>query len=138
VKADRTYVLDANALLDFIEDGPGAAPVERLLGEAHRHNRPLMASVVNLGEVFYHAWQERGEEVALGTMASLSRLPVEPIPVDLQQSLKAGEIKAKHKIPYVDCIAAALAEMREAVLVTSDRDFEKLGRRVRVLWLTRP
>jgi predicted nucleic acid-binding protein len=52
--------------------------------------------------------------------------------------MKAGEIKAVHKIPYVDSIAAALAEMRGGVLVTSDRDFEKLGRRVPVLWIARP
>jgi predicted nucleic acid-binding protein len=60
------------------------------------------------------------------------------MPVDLSQSLKAGEIKALHKIPYVDCIAAAVAEFHHAILVTSDRDFEKLGRRVHILWLARP
>jgi len=38
----------------------------------------------------------------------------------------------------VDSIAAALALLRQATLVTSDRDFEKLGRRVPVLWLARP
>jgi hypothetical protein len=27
---------------------------------------------------------------------------------------------------------------RQATLVTSDRDFEKLGRRIQVLWLARP
>jgi predicted nuclease of predicted toxin-antitoxin system len=30
-----------------------------------------------------------------------------------------------------------LAETRQAILVTSDRDFEKLGRRIPILWLTR-
>ena len=71
-------------------------------------------------------------------LGGLSRLPLRPVPVDLPQSIQAGEIKARHKIPYVDCLAAALAMIREAVLVTSDRDFEKLGRRVQILWLPRP
>jgi predicted nucleic acid-binding protein len=65
-------------------------------------------------------------------------LPIELVAVDASQSLQAGEIKARHKIPYVDCLAAALTITREAVLVTSDRDFEKLGRRIKILWLVRP
>ena len=92
-------------------------------------------SVVNWGEVFYHSWQERGEESAKRTLAGLARLPIELVAVDLAQSLQAGEIKTRHKIPYVDCIAAGLAILQKAVLVTSDRDFEKLGRRVEILWL---
>jgi len=51
--------------------------------------------------------------------------------------MKAGELKAIHKIPYVDCIAAALATLQRATLVTSDRDFEKLGRHFPVLWIGR-
>jgi predicted nucleic acid-binding protein len=82
-------------------------------------------------------WERRDEEKARSTLSDLLRLPIQLVPVDLEQALKAGEIKAAHKIPYVDCLAAALAELRNAVLVTSDRDFEKLGRRVRILWIVR-
>jgi predicted nucleic acid-binding protein len=134
----KTYVLDANAVLDFIEDGPGAERMEQLFKDASHRGAPVLMSVVNWGEVFYHSWQQRGEESARRTVADLSRLPLELVTVDAPQSLQAGEIKARHKIPYVDCLAAALAMIRQAVLVTSDRDFEKLGRRVQVLWLARP
>jgi len=134
----KIYVLDANAVLDFVEDGPGAERMERLIKDAARENAPLLMSVVHWGEVFYHSWQQRGEEAARTMLGGLSRLPLRPVPVDLPQSIQAGEIKARHKIPYVDCLAAALAMIREAVLVTSDRDFEKLGRRVQILWLPRP
>jgi predicted nucleic acid-binding protein len=134
----KTYVLDASALLDFVEDGPGAERVEGLLRGAQRDGSPLLVSVVNWGEVFYHSWQERGPEAARVTMANLARLSIQPVPVDLEQSLKAGEFKAVHKMPYVDCLAAALAALREATLVTSDRDFKKLGRHFPVLWITRP
>ncbi len=131
----KSYVLDASAVLDFVEDGRGGKRVEQVLNDAlHGRTRVLM-SVLNWGEVFYHSWQEQGEESARRTLASLSRLPLELVPVDLVQSLQAGEIKARHKIPYVDCIAAGLAILQQAVLVTSDRDFEKLGRRVEILWI---
>lgn len=134
----KTYVLDANALLDFVEDGAGADRVERLFTDARQARVPLLMSVVNWGEVLYHLWQERGEEPAKRTMAALSRFPLELIPVDLPHALKAAELKARHKIPYVDCVAAALAVLQQAVLVTADRDFEKLGRHFPVLWISRP
>jgi ribonuclease VapC len=134
----KTYVLDANAALDFVEDGPGAERVERVFQEARHGDTPLLISVVNWGEVFYHSWQERGEESARRILAGLARLPLELVPVDLPQALKAAELKARHKIPYVDCFAAALAVLQQAVLVTADRDFEKLGRHFPILWISRP
>jgi predicted nucleic acid-binding protein len=134
----RTYVLDANAVLDFVEDGPGAERLERLFKEGRDNRTPLVMSVLNWGEVLYHSWQAKGEESARRTLGGLSRLGIELAPVDESQALKAGEFKAVHKIPYVDCVAAALAVSRQAVLVTSDRDFEKLGRHFPILWIDRP
>jgi predicted nucleic acid-binding protein len=133
----RVHVLDANALLDFFDNGPGSDRVEQLMSTAVREGNPLLISVVNWGEVFYVSWQRRGEELARNTMSGLSRLPIRTIPVEIEQASKAAEITAVHKIPYVDCLAAALAEVRQAILVTSDLDFEKLGRRVPILWLAR-
>ena len=133
----RNYVLDANAILDLAENGPGSDRVEQLMSSALRDGNPLLISVINWGEVFYVSWQRRGEEVARRTMAALSRLPIQTMAVEIAQASKAAEIKALHKIPYVDCLAASLAEIRHATLVTSDLDFQKLGRRIPILWLPR-
>jgi predicted nucleic acid-binding protein len=132
----KTYVLDANALLDLLANGPGAERVEHLLRSA-RPATPLLVSAVNWGEVFYISWQRHGEESARQTLADLLQLPIRVVPVDVPQVLKAGELKAVHKIPYLDCLAAALAALNQATLVTSDRDFEKLGRHFPVLWIGR-
>jgi predicted nucleic acid-binding protein len=133
----RLHVLDANAVLDFVDNGPGSDRVEQLMTAAVRDDNPLLISVVNWGEVFYVSWQWRGEELARRAISGLSRLPIRTIPVEIEQASKAAEIKAVHKIPYVDCLAAALAEVRQAILVTSDLDFVKLGRRIPILWLAR-
>lgn len=133
----RLYVLDANAVLALTEDANGAERVQQLLTAALRDNKRLLISVISWGEVFYVSWERRGEEAARRTMASFSRLPVEIVPADTELISKAAEIKSVHKIPYADSIAAALAELRGATLVTSDRDFERLGRRIQVLWLGR-
>lgn len=132
----KTYILDANAILDYVEDGPGAATVERLLREAFRHDAALMISVINLGEVFYCLWKSKGEQKARQTIDDMALLPLQVVPVDLPQALKAGELKALHKIPYADGIAGALAVAHNATLVTSDRDFEKFGRHISILWLS--
>jgi predicted nucleic acid-binding protein len=133
----KTYVLDANAILDYVQDGPGAATMERLLRDVVRHNFALMMSVINMGEVFYWFWRNKGEQQAKQAIEELGRLPIQIVPVDLPQALKAGELKALHKIPYVDCIAAALALQYRGTVVTADRDFEKLGHDFPVLWLPR-
>ena len=133
---NKTYVLDANALLNLLVNGPGAERVERLVRDA-RPATPLLVSAVNWGEVFYISWQRHGEKSARQTLADLLQLPIRIVPVDIPQVLKAGELKAVHKIPYVDCLAAALAALNQATLVTSDRDFEKLGRHFPVLWIAR-
>jgi predicted nucleic acid-binding protein len=132
---NQTFVLDANALLNLLMNAPGARRVEQLILEAHRLNTPLLVSVANWGEVFYLSWQRHGEQVARETMANLSRLPIEIVPLDLSQAIKAGELKARHHIPYVDCLAAALAALQLGTLVTSDRDFKKLGRHFPILWI---
>ncbi len=133
----KKYVLEANAVFDLVEAGPGFQKVEHLFQTAIQQHSSIVISVLNWGEVFYLLWQQRGEETARRTTARLSRLPIEIVPVDLAQAIKAGELKAVHKIPYVDCIAAALATLHQATLVTSDRDFEKLGRHFPVLWIAR-
>lgn len=129
-------MLDANAILDYVQDGPGAGTIERLLRDALRNNAALMISVINLGEVFYCLRSSKGERKARQLIDDLVLLPLQVLPVDLFQALKAGELKAIHRIPYVDGIAAALSVRHNATLVTGDRDFRKLGRRVSVLWLS--
>ena|ERR1039458_7678602 len=134
----KKYVLDANALFDLIEAGPGFQKVEHLFQTAIQRQSSILISVLNWGEVFYLLWQRRGEETARRATAGLSRLPIDIVPVDLTQAIQAGELKAIHEIPYVDCIAAALATLQQATLVTSDRDFEKLGRHFPILWISHP
>jgi hypothetical protein len=53
----QAHVLDANALLDYFEDGPGSGRVQQLMNNALRENNPLLLSVVNWGEIFYILWQ---------------------------------------------------------------------------------
>jgi len=112
--------------------------MEQLLADAARQQFRLYISVLHLAEIFYLTWQKAGEEKARQTVTGFSRLPIHIVQVDLPQALKAGELKARYKIPFVDCFAASLALQQQATLVTADRDFAKLGRHFPILWLSRP
>jgi predicted nucleic acid-binding protein len=133
----RVFVLDASAILKLLLNEPGAQRVEQLIREARRSLVPLLLSVANWGEVFYLSWQRHGEEAARRTVGDLFQLPILVLPVETPQVRTAAEFKARHQIPYIDCLAAALAAQHGATLVTSDRHFEKLGKHFPVLWLGR-
>jgi len=130
------YVLDANALMAFFEDRPGARKVEGLLQEAEI-TRPLVLSVIHWGEVYYSLWRIRGRAVAREKLEEISRLPVEVVDVDQATAELAAAFKAEHNLPYVDSFAAAMAVQRRATLVTGDRDFGKIEKGVKILWTDR-
>ena len=132
----KRYVLDASALLAFFQDEPGAEKVQELLTRAGQAERPLLMSVVNWGEVIYVVWQRRGEEAARERMRAMARYPLEVVAADAEKTLLAAAFKAQHKLPYVDCFAAALARQEKATLVTTDRDFTQVEKQVPLLWVS--
>ena len=81
----ESYVLDASALIDFFEAGPGMRKVEQLLQAGARKQTAILVSVMNLGEVFYWTWQKRGEGLARKAVDGLSSLPIDIVAVNLPQ-----------------------------------------------------
>ncbi len=131
----KTYVLDASALMTFFEDRAGAEKVEELLAKGAETKRPVLMSVVNWGEVYYSVWRARGEKAAGVTLREIAQLPIQIVGVDMELSKLAATLKAEHNLPYADCFAGALAQARKAVLVTSDKGFERLRGVARTIWL---
>jgi predicted nucleic acid-binding protein len=62
---------------------------------------------------------------------------VETVPIDQEFALAAATIKFQYKLGYADSIAALLAMRRRGTLVTTDPDFIKFGKRLKVLALPR-
>jgi|SRR5579875_1294523 predicted nucleic acid-binding protein len=131
----RTVVLDASALMTFFEDRRGAEKVENALARAAERRQSLIMSVVNWGEVYYSIWRARGEKFAHDKIKAIAQLPIEVVGVDMELAQLAARLKALHNLPYADCFAAALAENRRARLITSDKDFEVLGGRLKITWV---
>lgn len=134
----RRYVLDANALISFVENRPVAADrVRRLLGEASLNDDPLLMSAVNWGEVFYIAWKLHGESGAMEVEANLLEMPIAIIAADQPRASRAGALKQQHGLGYADAFAAELAIEQRAWLVTADEEFLKMGKVISVYQLPR-
>ena len=134
----RRYVLDANALIGFLEDRPGTATrVRELLAQAFRQDLPLFLAAVNWGEVFYISWRRHGESKASEAKAKLQQLPIAVIAADFERATRAAGLKQKHNLGYADAFAAELAIERAAWLVTADPEFSKVGKALSVYPLPR-
>ncbi len=131
----KTYVLDASALLAYLQNKPSGKKVNELLKEALRGRAEVLMSAVNHGEVYAWILREHGAERAGATMGALQPLPIRIIDVTSPRALRAAEVKLTYKLYYVDSFAAALAIENKATLVTSDSDFRKLGHGFPILWL---
>ena len=134
----RRYVLDANALISFIEHRRVAAErVRNLMAEALRQDVPLAMSAVNWGEVLYIVWRRHGEVKAREAEVTLQQLPIAVINADRERASRAAALKHKHSLGYADAFAAELAIERGAWLVTADPEFAKVGKALSVYSLPR-
>lgn len=132
----KIYVLDASAVIRFLASGSDAGRVAALVRRVALGQARLLISVVNRAEVLYILAKSRGFYQAAEDFETLSS-SVESIPVDEDLAREAASIRFNYRLGLGDSFAAALALHMNATLVTSDPDFEKLGRRLRILALSR-
>ena len=128
-------VLDAHALLAYLERENGFAVVRDLLAQALKGDAALFMTTVNVGEVLYIVRREQGLEKAEAIEAVIHTLPVSIVVVDLDLAREAARFKATRKMSYADCFAAALASVERASLVTGDPEFKAVEDEIDVIWL---
>jgi predicted nucleic acid-binding protein len=133
-----TIVLDAHALMVLFNDEPGAEEVEKILLKAESGNPRLLMSVINWGEIYYSIMRGASQEIADAKAHEIAGMRIELVPVDvgdLELIRQAAAFKATKKMSYADCFAAALAKLRNAELLTGDRDFKAVESDLKVGWL---
>lgn len=128
-------VFDSWALLALLQDERAAPQVEVLINRLHAQQGRLLISVVNLGEVWYSLARSRSEVDAAEGVAVITRLGFQVVPIDWNLAYQAAQFKAKYRLAYADCFAAALARLEGLALVTGDREFKALEREIKLHWL---
>jgi len=127
----KRYVLDSFALLAYLQDEPGAQIVQDVLAD---ESAEIFLCTVNLGEVYYITYREKGEAEAEEALLIVEQLPIEEVVPDRELVLQAARIKASFSISYADAFVAALAERRQGTIVTGDPEFKQLAH-LPIKWL---
>ena len=133
-----TKVLDSWALIAFFEDEPAAEEVEKLLVKAEAGTHRLLLCVVNWGEIYYNTMRKVSQAAAEQKAMEMAGLTIQIVGVDGNdmELVRQGAIyKATRKLSYADAFAAALAKIRNAELVTGDREFKDLEGEIKIRWL---
>ena len=128
-------ILDASALICYLEKEAGYEHVKDLLGTADESDRNLLMTTINWGEVHYVLLKDYGQDKAEQILTLIHTFPIEFVPADLMLAKQAALYKATKKLPYVDCFAAALTKLRKGELVTGDKDFKAVEGDIKVSWI---
>jgi predicted nucleic acid-binding protein len=131
----KAIVLDSWAVLAYLEDEKSGQIVADLLSEASEQATPVFMSAVNAGEVWYILAREVSETEADRAINEIRKLGIELVTVEWEQTRIAAGFKAKGRMSYADCFAAALAKMHKAELVTGDKEFKQVESEVHVHWV---
>ncbi len=119
----------------FLQGEPAAEQVETVLAESQGSGRPALMSTVNLGEVWYQFARKTSDRRADETVAELRKAGVRVEEVDWELARLAAGFKARYRLAYADCFAAALAKREGAEVLTGDPEFRQLEKEIKVRWL---
>lgn len=132
----RAIVLDSWAVMAYLEDEATAEKVADIIADAHEEKIPLLMTVVNAGEVWYILAREASVAEADASVRQLRQLGIEFIDADWDLAHEAAGFKAKHKMSFADCFAAALAKQKKALLLTGDPEFKQLEKAITIEFLS--
>jgi PIN domain nuclease of toxin-antitoxin system len=112
------YVLDACAMIAYLNNEPGADVVEAALIDPANQ---CCAHGINLCEVFYQFHRAGGESAAIGAISDLHSMNmIERSDFDQAFWLDTGRLKANGGVSLADCFAVTLTNRLGGVLLTSD------------------
>ncbi len=129
------FVLDSFALLAYFQDEPGGARVQGLLAQAEKKEAELWLCIINYGEVVYIVQRDLGLTAVQTTIGAIDQLPITVVDADRALTFAAAHLKAQYPIAYADAFALALAQSRQATLLTGDPEFHKVESQAKVEWL---
>ena len=111
-------VLDASAMIAFLQGESGAEVVESVLKDT---NKKKVAHGVNMCEMYYHFLRQNNEAAAEGAVSTILGLKV-VVREDMDSVFwrDVGQLKRAHTLALGDCFCVALAMRLGGEVVTSD------------------
>jgi len=131
----KLIVLDAWAMMAFLQAEPAAQEVRQTLRNADKRGVVVLFCLINFGECLYVMERRQGAREAARAAGIIDELPLHVAPADRQLVFAAARLKARYPISYADAFAAALAKRHGARLMTGDPEFEALEQEIPIHWL---
>ena len=117
------FVLDACALIAFLNDEPEADTIADLLKRAEAGSDRLYISSIQVLEVYYDRIRIKDLAYADTFLDSLRTAPIIVLPEISKNIIReAGRFKTSYSMSLADAIAAATAKNLGATLVTKDSE----------------
>ncbi len=130
------YVLDASALIRYIDNEPGADRVEAIIKDCIAGRADVSVSTIQWGEVAGNVRKRFGGQREERVMRKLLPREAEIVPATRERAVRAAEIRVDRRISYADAFALDLAmQSAEHVLVTADYGFKAVDDLARIEFL---
>ena len=132
----KAYILDASALIRYIDDEAGAERVEEILGACVAGNAELCISAMQWGEVAGNLRKRLGRVEEERILSSILPSESQIIPLTGERAVLAAGIKMDRSLSFADAIALELAmSFKDHVLVTADYGFKDVDDLARIEYL---
>lgn len=131
----KATVLDSYAVISYLQKQPGYDEVAKVFDECVTKDRESFLSIINWGEVIYHALRSGGEQKARLAEDAMRALPVQLVEANKDLTYQAAQLKANHKMSYADCFAAGLSIRKKCELVTGDKEFKQVEDKIKIRWI---
>jgi predicted nucleic acid-binding protein len=121
-----TYVLDACALIAFLNDEAGADTVVELLAQAEGGVDRLFMCSIQVLEVYYDRIYVKGREYAETVLENIFNSRI-IILTEISRDIirEAGRFKTTYSMSLADTFAAATTKMLGATLITKDNEMKE-------------
>ena len=133
------YLLDACAIIAYINDEEGADVVDDLFARAFDGDVLISVSIVNLLEVYYGILRDLGVDKANEVIDEIQLLPIKIISdVRYDAFREAGRLKVSYKLSLADSVALGIASVTTNFIVTADHhemDVVEQSESIKFLWI---
>ncbi len=111
-------VLDASAMIAFLQGEPGSEVVENVLTDTSKRK---VAHAINVCEMYYHFLRQNDEAAAEEAVTTIAGLKVD-VREDMDSAFwrQIGQLKRAHTLSLGDCFCVAMAMRVGGEVVTSD------------------
>lgn len=132
----NTYILDASAILRFLDKEAGYERVREILRNHSLGSCQAVVCALHWGEVALTLARRHGPVFQAQIVGELLSLGLEIIPATGERAVRSALLKARLGIPYVDAFGVELAcDSPEHCFVTADFDVKPAVGEVQIEFL---